>query len=872
MSPAVLLERGSQLAELAAAWGSVESGEGRLLLIGGEAGVGKSSLVRHFASAGPPERVLFGACDPLEIPAPLGPLLEMAGGLGPEVGELLAAPAPGGRLLVALADELRRSTRLVVVEDVHWADQATLDALRYLGRRVTQLRVLLLVTFRTEEMTSLSGRGLLGDVAGLPGVSRMQLEPLSPAATRTLAGDGADAALLHERTGGNPFFITQVLAAGRDAVPATVRDAVLARVLRLSNAARSALEAAAAAGTRIPRARLLAVLDRTGTPRWALDEAVRAGLLVVQDETVRFRHDLVRSAVEDAIAPSSHQALHATLLDLLREEVPGPNDGAALVAHAEAAGDVAALREMAPAAAARAAALSAHREAAALYGKALSVSTERAERARLAEDGAHQLYLAGRLQEALARHRQAAQLCEREGDARAEARNLSRVAALSFLVGEYEGVEPAADAAVACLAALPPGKELAMVYETRSRLRFMASDPAGAQRWGERAHLLARRLGQGDFTIETAVTLGAARLLGGDAEGEAMLHHALGDARGRRLEDTAARAILYLAWLPVLERRYEGVDRHLDEGLRYAEENELSYWRDLLVAARVRQRTDLGRWREAEEDAVALLRADRPVMVAISQVLIAIGIVRARQGRADEDRCLERAETLAGAHPEVDAVSPVAPALVERAVLSGETARALEIARRSLHADRGVWELGALWFWARQVGAALNVPRPLPKPYSLLSAGDWRGAVAWWEERGCPYEAAMSRALSDDVTALLEAAGGLDMLDARAAAALVRRRLRALGMASIPRGPRAFARSNPAHLTRREHEVLSLIAERLGNDAIASRLFLSPKTVERHVSAILRKLDVDRRLDAVEVARRVGALLPRQDEGAPAEM
>lgn len=130
----------------------------------------------------------------------------------------------------------------------------------------------------------------------------------------------------------------------------------------------------------------------------------------------------------------------------------------------------------------------------------------------------------------------------------------------------------------------------------------------------------------------------------------------------------------------------------------------------------------------------------------------------------------------------------------------------------------------------------------------------------------------MSRALSDDVTALLEAAGGLDMLDARAAAALVRRRLRALGMASIPRGPRAFARSNPAHLTRREHEVLSLIAERLGNDAIASRLFLSPKTVERHVSAILRKLDVDRRLDAVEVARRVGALLPRQDEGAPAEM
>src|SRR5262245_8036097 len=819
-----LLERESQLRQLATAMAEAEAGAGRMVLIGGEAGIGKSSLVEHVARSQPPGRALLGTCDPLGTPQALAPFLELAGGLEATLAaELSSSAAPGPRLFEALSG----APRLLVVEDVHWADQATLDVLRYMGRRVTRLPALILATFRSEDAAAGSPLAvLLGDLATAAGVSRMELAPLSLAATRVLAG--GDAVLLHRRTGGNPFFIREVMASGGMDVPATVRDAVMARASRLSPAARAALEAAAVAGTRKPEARLAALLDRDRTPRWGMEEAMWAGFLMRDAGIVRFRHELVHAAIAEATAPARRQRLHAAALTLLRNEPLGPVGNAALVHHAEGAGDAAAVLAFATPAAARAAALSAHREAQVLYGKALAVATAADQRAQLTEARAHEQYLAGLLPDALGGHRAAAELWRQQGEAAAQGRNLARVSYLSFLVGEYDSVEPAADAAIACLTGLPPGPELAAICDGRSRLSFMASDPAGAVRWGERAHELARRLGEGRLVLETAVTLGAAYMLRGDADGAAMLRHALGDARARDLEDIATRATLYLAWLPLLQRSYQGVERHLAEGLRYADEHELSYWHQLLAAARVRYYFEQGRWREAEDEAREILEDVKSNRLAFAQVLIAVGTLRGRQGRDDADGCLEQAEALARDHPELDAVSPVAPALVEQAVLRGEVDRARDMARAGLDRASGAWEQGGLWFWARQAGADPTVPASLPEPYALLQGVHWRASAAWWEARGCRYEHAMTLSLSGDGVALRDAVRLLDELDARAAAALVRRRLRALGMGSIPRGPRAFARSNAAGLTEREHDVLSLIAEGLSNAAIARRLFLSP--------------------------------------------
>jgi len=839
-----------------------EASDGRMVLVGGEAGIGKSSLVERFARTQRPRRALIGTCDPVGTPAPLAPLLELAGGLEPGLpAELSSSAAPGPRLLEALTAE----PRLLIVEDVHWADHATLDVLRYLGRRVIRLPVLILATFRSEDAGAGSPlRVLLGDLATAAGVARMELPPLSLAATRVLAG--GDAELLHRRTGGNPFFIREVMAAGGMEVPATVRDAVMARASRLSAAARAALEAAAVAGTRTPAARLAALLDRDGTPRWGMEEAMWSGFLMRDAGLVRFRHELVHAAIGEATPPVRRQELHAAMLALLRDDPLVPEGDAALVHHAEGAGDAAAVLAYAPPAAARAAALSAHREAEVMYGKALALVTAAGDRPRLTEARAHQLYLAGSLHDALDGHRTAAELWRRQGEAAGQARNLARVSYLSFLVGEQDTAEQSADAAVACLAGLPPGPELAAIYDSRSRLRFMASDPAGAVLWGERAHELALGLGDGQFVLNATVTLGAARMLRGDADGAPMLRHALGDARAHELQDVAARATLYLAWLPLLQRSYDGVERYLEEGLRYADEHELLYWRQLLASARVRFWVDQGRWREAEHEAGRILEEVESNILGLAQVLIAVGVLRGRQGREDVDGCLERAAALIRDHPEVDAVSPVAPALVEMAVLRGEAGRARDIAGAGLDRAGGAWARGGLWFWGRQAGHDLAAPTVLPEPYALLQRGEWRASAAWWQARGCRYEHAMTLSLSGDGEALREAVRVLEGLDARAAAGLVRRRLRALGMGSIPRGPRGFTRSNVAGLTEREHEVLSLIADGLGNPAIARRLFLSQKTVERHVSAVLRKLDVEDRTAAVAAARRMGAL--DQDAGA----
>jgi DNA-binding NarL/FixJ family response regulator len=137
-------------------------------------------------------------------------------------------------------------------------------------------------------------------------------------------------------------------------------------------------------------------------------------------------------------------------------------------------------------------------------------------------------------------------------------------------------------------------------------------------------------------------------------------------------------------------------------------------------------------------------------------------------------------------------------------------------------------------------------------------AGRWRDAAAAWEGIGCPYERATALYDSDDEGDLLAALETLDELGAVPAAKLIRRKLQSLGIRRIPRGPRRATRANPAGLTPRQVEVLDLIVNGLTNAEIADELFVSPKTVDHHVSAILAKLDVGSRREAASVAHELG--------------
>ena len=233
-----LLDRAADLEALRRHLKHAEAAAGRLLFVGGEAGIGKTSLVRRFAEeVRPPARLRRGSCASLSTPSPLGPIFEAAPALGPEVQRCLAEGAPRDHLFRAVAAALGDGPPTVWIgEDAHWTDEATLDLLRFLGRRLDGRRVLVVVTFRDDELGPTHPlRRVLGDLATEPAVHRLTLRPLSQEAVRALAaGSPIDPVELHRRANGNPLFVTEVLAANGQEVPPTVRDAVLARAARLS--------------------------------------------------------------------------------------------------------------------------------------------------------------------------------------------------------------------------------------------------------------------------------------------------------------------------------------------------------------------------------------------------------------------------------------------------------------------------------------------------------------------------------------------------------------------------------------------------------------------------------------------------------------
>ncbi|HEY5263780.1 MAG TPA: AAA family ATPase, partial [Steroidobacteraceae bacterium] len=350
-----LLERARCLADLAQWLGAVAARGGCVALVGGEAGIGKSSLLHEFAGLQHHARVLWGACDALFTPRPLAPLHDIA---RQTRGALLAAVNSGARreeIFTAALDELERAAALVVFEDMHWADEATLDLLKYLGRRIHRTHAMLVVTYRDDEVDLRHPlRFVIGDLPRA-NTHRMSLSPLSEAAVAQLARRaGRPSKGLHSVTGGNPLFVTEVLAGATDSVPVTVRDAVLSRMARLSPAARAIAELACV----VPGKTEIWLLQQAIRPDEAdIESCLRIGMVRDQDGAVAFRHELARHALENSLSQAHQQSLHAKVLSIL---APRPGIPAARLAHhADGAHNAEDVLRFAPIAAAQAAAVGA---------------------------------------------------------------------------------------------------------------------------------------------------------------------------------------------------------------------------------------------------------------------------------------------------------------------------------------------------------------------------------------------------------------------------------------------------------------------------------------------------------------------------------
>ena len=847
-----LVEREELLGQLSDLFETTRKGHGRLALVGGEAGSGKTALMRVFVDhLDRNVRVLWGTCDPLSTPRPLAPFLDMQ-----RLATLIPPKRKRHDVLRTILEELSPRT-VMVVEDAHWADGATLDALRFVGRRVESTKGLLLVTYRDDEIEADHPfRTILGDLATATGCERLQVPPLTEGGVARLLGQKAlEPGQLHRITGGNPFFVTEVLATPGATLPDTVSDAVLARVGRLSPQARDLLELVSVAPGGLETDVILDLIPQGGS---ALDESAERGVLVMDGNLVTFRHELARLAVEESVSIATKRLLHLRLLDVL-ESRPAIG-GARLSHHAYEAGDGERVLRHAQAAAREASARGAHREAADQYAKA----TEHARHLRPSKlgdllsawaDEAHNFEDRYRVADVRA---QVVELHRRAGDRLGEGVALVKLARALSITGRYAEAERTAGEAAQLLEEIGEWPDLAFAHAQHAYILEMDYRAEEAVTWASKAIELASRINAPRALSLALQVKGEVDIIfHEDLEGvrELSESHRLALTMGD--DHNAALALLNLGASLMVVRRYREALVSLEQALAFARERDLDRWAAEATAWIGRIRLETGSWEQAEELAKTAMKDTR--FPGGNTALYVHGRILARRGLQDGRRSLAQAWETARALRFLGVECEAITGYVEAAWLAGgedEMARLVPAAREILDRVRVPWLVSELAFRLWRAGELDDPPSAIVGPFALHMSGDWEGAAHEWERIGCPYEQA--EALADgDEPAMRQALTIFSELGADAAGDRVRATMRSAGIRRVPSRPRASTRTAPAQLTRRQLEVLALIEAGLSNSEIANRLFISEKTAGHHVSAILRKLNVRSRAEAASTARKL---------------
>ena len=753
-SVSTLLDRQQCLADLDQ-WVFTTEGGGCIALVHGEAGIGKTALVREFTQRHSTRRVLWGACDDLFTPRTLAPLHDIARQAKGKLLDAINECATRDVIFNAVLDDLERGTPATIVfEDMQWADPATLDLLKFLGRRITRTRAILILTYRDEEIGPRHPlRSLIGDLPR-DQLRRLALTPLSESSVAKLARQaGHTSTNLHALTGGIPLLVTEALACGSADVPMSIRDAVLARAIRLPATARELIDSICVFPGKTPAQLLEQVVE--------LDEVVMEScrsIGVTRDESgsFSFRHELVRRALESTLSETRRRSLHTRLLTILKSDATAP--AARLAHHAEGCGNVCAVLHYAPVAAAHAASIGCHRQAAAHYQMALRhVSPlEPGRRAVLEDQLAYELYLVGEIGLAVEMRARALTTWRNMGDRIREGGTLRWLATLALEEGRRGDAIRYVEEAMAIL---PAGPELDQ----------------------------ARRV--------------QAQIHGGVSEASLQL------ARAEGVPERIAAVYFNLLSQAVVQRQYDLACHYQEEGIDFCAGQELLGWKLKLIACGARLKFDRGDWAGCGDDISAVLRSANVPPAARVCALTLLAHIRTRRGDPDVSSPLEEAQTLAVSIQDAQSLSALAAVRAEAAALrAGTLGNVSEIA-----CDR------------RQLG--------------------------------CPYEHATVLALDGGEAEKREALAIFEGLEAAPASRIIRKQFRLEGIKRIPRGARPTTQSNPFGLTRREAQVLELLSTGMRNSAIARALFVSQKTVDHHVSAILGKLGVPSRGAAVVAAR-----------------
>ena len=861
----MLIEREKDLAALNEHWASVSGTGGRVVLVCGEAGIGKSSLVSHFMSTLETDtKIAMGLCDPLSTPRPMGAIREVQEQLRPNIQSDRAGGAGGSADL--LFDFFQASNRPIIIflEDMHWADQGTLDWFKYIGRRIRALPVLLILSFRDDEVPL--SHPLSSAIGQIPASNyhRLQLSPLSVDGISEMAlPDGVSAAALYQTTGGNPFFVTEILN-DQDAstdVPQSVKDAVNSRVNRLPRDLQSFLEMSACHPTSI-RTEILHALHGdyyTG----ALAEATRLKLLVAVQGHFRFRHELARLAIYARLSASERQAAHARILKALLKQPGQAFKIDEIVHHADGAQDSKKVLEYAPIAATQAAELGAHREAAQHLAAAIryidSATTEKA--AQIYQDWAYEAGLALRIDDdVIEARRLAITLWRTLGRSDKVGENLRWLSRLHWYRGEAVKANTYVDEAVKVLESDEASPEKAMGFAIRSQFHMLQDRMDDSIRWGERSLEMARSVGADDVEVHALNTVGTAKLFRGDSAGEQMLLRSLDMAKRFKLHEQAARVYTNLSEYAVETRQFDKAETLLNAGLAFDQEHDLDSWTYYLMGRQAQLRLGQQSYRQACEIADGVLNKENQTLLMRLPAKIVKSRALLRVGDKTANEMIEGALTDALSVDELQYTVVMRSICIERAFLTHDVELAKyhfgEISKLDgdmLSAEK--WSDILIWAYLARVNDQLPEGVDTSAALDALYSAEWREAANLFEQDLLNYEAAWCRCMTEEASEIQRADQYFAAIEATGAQKSLRRFLANkdidADLSPIVRGPNKKTRQNAYGLTGKEQVVLAKVVEGASNAMIASELSRSVRTIENHVSAILSKLNAANRVELI---------------------
>ncbi|HVR31294.1 MAG TPA: AAA family ATPase [Acidimicrobiia bacterium] len=852
-----LLERDSALDVLSGALASAADGLGRIVLVAAEPGGGKTALLRAFVDRAGAARTLWGGCDDLVTPIPFGPLLDLARTSDPGLEDALL-DGERDRAFTRLLDllEKRPLPVLMVIEDAQWIDQASADTLAAVAQRIDRLPVALVLTARPEALAPDHAAQRIVWRTPAAAMTRIDLEPLSLEAVATLT-DAATATEIMRASGGNPFFVAQLLDSG-GRVTQTVTDAVRSRAADLPVATVELLELVS-----INPARAEGVLLDRIAPGWE-DHAAPAEsiqLVDVRPDAVAFRHELARHAFESALLSSRRRSLHARVLEAATELGFPP---ARLVHHAAGAGAIDVILSAGPRAAQKARSAGSHREAASHLRRVLEhadlmdpVTVAETEEAFSVEAWTINLPEDAELasQRALALRR------AHGGPADAIGRNLRRIARVRWFRGEAEEAARTLEEAITHLETGQNDEareELAITLGYRGTMAAIRETAAAAQRWADRALSLI------DEDAETrleALVLGDVGMIDYlNRRDPTRLLRAVRLADQVGLHVDVVRGYANLATCALAHRDYTAAISHLDAADDYSTEKQVYAFDALTGAIRAQVLFETGHWADAEDTARAVMAHESFAWIPAS---IVHARLKVRRGDADATEAITAAVRAARATGEAQRIVPAIGAAAEAAWMQDRLSEVIEDVEEAhalaLRTMSPRW-VGETSIWLQAAGMLSDIPSVAETPARLMIGARWPEAAAEWDRLGSPYEAAVCRSLADDVETVMQGLAELDHIGAVPMARRTRVRLSRMGVEKIPRGPRRSTAANPAGLTARQMDVLALVVEGHTNAEIAQRLFLSARTVDHHVAAILLKLEVESRRQVRERAAALGLL------------